>query len=131
MGFAVQKTEKTLYEKGVKIKDARILVLGVAYKADVGDVRESPAIEIIQELLLIAKDVQYNDPFVDTLQLDGTTLLSTALDKDFLSTRDVVVIVTDHSAYDYREIMGSSKLILDTRNAINPIRDTQCMVVRL
>ena len=129
--FVVQKTKKILYEKGVKIKDARILVLGVAYKADVGDVRESPAIEIIQEFLLVAKDVQYNDPFVDTLELDGMTLLSTALDKDFLSTRDVVVIVTDHSAYDYREIMESSKLILDTRNAIKPIRDTQCMVVRL
>ena len=96
-----------------------------------GDVRESPAIEIMQEFLLIARDVQYNVPYVDKLELDGTSFQSTALDKDFLSTRDVVVIVTDHSEYDYGEIMESSKLILDTRNAIEPIRDTQCMVVRL
>lgn len=129
--FVVEKTKRALCEKGVKIKDAKLLILGVAYKADVGDVRESPAIEIMQEFLLIARDVQYNDPYVDRLELDGTSFQSTALDKDFLSTRDVVVIVTDHSEYDYGEIMESSKLILDTRNAIEPIRDIQCMVVKL
>ena len=75
--------------------------------------------------------MQYNDPYVDRLELDGTTFESTSLDKDFLSTRDVVVIVTDHSEYDYGEIMESSKLILDTRNAIEPIRDTKCVVVKL
>ena len=129
--FVVEKTKKALQENGVKINDARLLILGVAYKADVGDVRESPAIEIIQEFLLIAKDVQYNDPYVDVLEFDGVPFQSTALEKDFLSTRDVVVVITDHSDYDYKEIMESSNLIVDTRNAIKPFLGTQCVVVKL
>ena len=129
--FVVEKTKKALRENGVKMKDARVLILGVAYKADVGDVRESPAIEIMQEFLLIANDVQYNDPFVDILELDEVAFQSTALEKDFLSTRNVVVIVTDHSDYDYRAIMESSELIVDTRNAIKPFLGTQCRVVKL
>lgn len=100
------------------LNGADVLLLGVAYKRDVDDVRESPAIQIIIELWKKHANVTYHDPHVAQLTVDGTQLDSLPMDSKTLSSADCVVIVTDHTAFDFDYISETSQLIVDTRNAI-------------
>jgi len=108
---------ESLLKRGVD--KAKILVLGVAFKRDMGDVRESPSVKLIDILLSWGADVSYNDPYVLEAIVGGKTLISSSLDD--IAEVDCVVIATDHSCYDYKDIVRRSKLVFDTRGATRGI----------
>ncbi len=118
----VQKTMEALNRRGKIIKGAKILILGIAYKKDVDDQRESPSLKIISLLQKKGAKVSYNDPYVPRSfghrDYPGLKLKSEALDDKRLKKYDAVIIATDHSAYDYDWIAENASLIIDTRNAI-------------
>ena len=116
--YVVRKIGDALNERGKSIKGSKILILGVAYKRDVSDCRESPAFEVIHSLNQKGAEVSYNDPHVPSFEENGITLRSTKLSPEILKKSDCVVVITDHSKYDYHWIVQHSNLILDTRNAI-------------
>ncbi|MCF7805431.1 MAG: nucleotide sugar dehydrogenase [Candidatus Marinimicrobia bacterium] len=103
------------YKKSVN--GAKILVMGVAYKKNIDDVRESPALDIIRLLQEKGAEVDYYDPFIDNIKLDGTNMESIRYSTDILGNYDCNVIATDHSTFDYNEIVEKSSLVIDTRNA--------------
>ncbi len=109
-----------LNQQQKSVKGSRVLVLGVAYKRDVEDVRESPAVDILKLLESRGARVAYNDPFVASLVLSSSTLRSADLHSSVRES-DVVVIVTDHSSYPYREIVHGARVVVDTRNATRGI----------
>jgi len=97
-------------------------VLGVAYKRDVGDVRESPALDVIKLLLDRGAEVRYNDPFAPEIAIDGgQKYRSVDLERQELEAADLVIIVTNHSTYDYDFIVRHSQCVLDTRNATRTV----------
>jgi UDP-N-acetyl-D-glucosamine dehydrogenase len=119
-GYVVQRVADALNEHGKPIKHSKICVLGVAYKKDVDDPRESPAFEILELLEKRGARVSYHDPHIRVLPAmrhHTIRLESADLSQDFLSEQDCVVIVTDHSAYDYDWIVAHAPLVVDTRNA--------------
>lgn len=119
--FVVEQVTQALNEQRKCLNGARILVLGVAYKRNVGDVRESPAIEILEMLLERRADVSYVDSFVPQLQLEHETLQAIPLTDEALRSADCVVIVTDHSEVDYERVVRLAPLVVDTRNATSHI----------
>jgi UDP-N-acetyl-D-glucosamine dehydrogenase len=113
----VQLVQDGLNELSKSLKGSRVLILGVAYKRDINDVRESPALAIVEELLRKGAEVSYHDPFVPEMSLDGKgVLVSAALTDESLSGCDCTVIVTDHSGFDYSRVVRLAPLIIDTRN---------------
>ena len=129
--YVVEKIAAALNARRQAVNGARILVLGVAYKRNVSDVRESPALEIINLLIERGADIAYYDPYVPRLQYDGGSLDSVALDPEVLSNADCVVIVTDHSCIDWRLVTAHARLIVDTRNALKNIPPGKAQVVKL
>lgn len=115
--YVVERIVSAMNEMGKCLKGSRILVVGVAYKRDVGDLRESPAIPIIELLRERKARVDYADPYIPTFALMETTLTAVPLDDEHLRSADCVVIVTDHRAFDYVSIARTASLIVDTRNA--------------
>jgi UDP-N-acetyl-D-glucosamine dehydrogenase len=115
--YVVERVSSALNEMGKCLNGARILIVGVAYKCNVEDVRESPAIEIIKLLQKYKAQVEYTDPYVPTLVLQETILTSVPLDDEHLQDSDCVVIITDHSSFDYASIVRAATLIIDMRNA--------------
>jgi UDP-N-acetyl-D-glucosamine dehydrogenase len=119
--YVVNKTIEALNANGKTIKGAKILILGVAYKKDVDDMRESPALKIITLLQEKGADVNYNDPYIPEippLRKYQLKMKSIALNKESLSSYDAVIITTDHSVYEPDFILENAKLIIDTRNLI-------------
>ncbi len=104
------------HEKAVA--GSTVLVLGVAYKGDVGDMRESPALKLIGLLRAAGADVVYHDPFVPSLAEEGLDLVSAALSDDLLARADVVCVVTAHSNVDYARVADRAQLVMDFRNAV-------------
>ena len=136
----VQLIADGLNDESKAMKGSRILLLGVAYKKDIDDVRESPALSIIDRLRAKGADVRYHDPFVNEVHFDdahteggGQPLGSVPLTDEELGATDCVVIVTDHSATDYKRVCQLSSLIVDTRNALNGDvrRDSSARIIRL
>jgi UDP-N-acetyl-D-glucosamine dehydrogenase len=136
----VQLIADGLNDESKAMKGSRILLLGVAYKKDIDDVRESPALSIIDRLRAKGAKVRYHDPFVKAIHFDdahteggGAPLDSVPLTDEELRGTDCVVIVTDHSATDYKRICQLSSLIVDTRNALNGDirRDSSARIIRL
>jgi UDP-N-acetyl-D-glucosamine dehydrogenase len=125
--FVTRKIADALNEEGKPIKGSRILVLGIAYKRDIDDLRESPAIEIIHLLQAKGASVAYHDPFCPLIADDGHTPLeglpmrSVELDSRSLDDADCVVIVTDHSSVDYAMVAERARLIVDTRGTMRSI----------
>ncbi len=113
----VQRVVKLLNDRGLALSNAEILVLGVAYKPDVSDTRESPAIDIIEYLTDWEASVSYHDPYVPELAVPDGRYESVELTPQRLSDADCVLIVTDHSDFDINEIVGHASLVFDTRNA--------------
>ena len=113
---------ESLNNYGKSIKAANLLILGVAYKKDVSDIRESPSIKLIQLLLEKGAKISYNDPYVDSCQILGNTLNCVKLTKECLSSADCVIIATDHSGYDYQYIVDNSSLVFDTRGVTRQIK---------
>jgi UDP-N-acetyl-D-glucosamine dehydrogenase len=122
-GHVVQRVVELLNDRGIALSTADILVAGVAYKPDVSDTRESPAIDIINQLEGWNADVAYHDPHVPTLDVVGTEYESVELTRKRLQAADCVVLVTDHSAFDVEEIATAAPLVFDTRNATEGLGD--------
>lgn len=126
--YVVERVVEMLGKRGVTLQGAKVLVLGVAYKRDVDDLRDSPALKLIEILSARGAVVEYNDPHVPSLRTckfrnyDTFELDSQELTPDLLYGADCVVIVTDHSAYDYPEIVKRSRLVIDARNATSEVR---------
>ncbi|MBL8222844.1 MAG: UDP-N-acetyl-D-glucosamine dehydrogenase, partial [Bryobacterales bacterium] len=115
--FVVDKVQHALNDHSKPLKGSHVHVMGVAYKRDIDDVRESPALDIIHLLGKRGAKVTYSDPYVPKLHTDGLNMEST----DALaatSAADCVMIVTDHRTIDYGPIVANAKLIVDTRNAL-------------
>lgn len=126
--FVVEKIQNALNDSSKPLRGSHVHVLGVAYKRDIDDVRESPALDIIMLLQKRGARVTYSDPYVSRIQSNGASLDA----KDMLSSvdsADCVVIVTDHSGLDYGAVVERSKLIVDTRNALKQYRSGK--IVRL
>jgi UDP-N-acetyl-D-glucosamine dehydrogenase len=124
--YVVTRLADFLNDAGKPIKGSRILILGMAYKKDVDDPRESPSFVLLEMLLARGAVVTYNDPHISKLpemrHHDVPDMSSTELSSKFLASQDCVVIATDHSAYDYEFIVKHSPLIVDTRNATKNIK---------
>ncbi|MFG1690934.1 nucleotide sugar dehydrogenase [Gemmatimonadota bacterium] len=115
--FVVGKVREALNGARKPVNGSRVVILGVAYKKDVDDFRESPALDILRLLKDDGADVAYHDPLIPRVADDGEVWESTPLDDDLLTGADVVVIVTDHSAFDYERILDLSPILVDARNA--------------
>jgi UDP-N-acetyl-D-glucosamine dehydrogenase len=107
-----------------------VLVLGVAYKRDVKDLRESPALEIVELLAHKGADVSYHDPYLPFLKINEIDLKSVRLTPQALKAADCVVIVTDHTNVDYNLVAKEAKMIVDTRNVLKKAAD-RSNIVRL
>ena len=116
--YVIDKVTDALNHDRKAVNGARIVVLGVAYKRDIDDVRESPALDIIQLLEQRGAEVTYHDPFVPSVRLEGEGRMeSSPYSEALLTEADCVVIVTDHSVFDWQHVLDHSKLVVDTRNA--------------
>ena len=136
----VQLVSDGLNDERKAMKGSRVLLLGVAYKKDIDDVRESPALSIIDRLRAKGADVRYHDPFVKEVRFDdahteggGESLESVPLSDEELRSSDCVIIVTDHSQIDYSRVCSLTSLVVDTRNALNGKlrRESKARVIRL
>ena len=116
--FWVRKLSEALNSRGKAVQGASVLVLGVAYKRDIEDIRESPALDIIRLLEGQGAKVTYFDPHVPRFREDGHEFRSVELTPERVAAADCVMVVTDHSSVDYRMIKRNAKLVVDTRNAI-------------
>ncbi len=136
----INLTVEALNDDCKAVKGSRILILGVAYKKDIDDMRESPALSIIDLLRKKGADVRFHDPFVPEVHFDdahtlsgGEPLFNVPLTQEELQAADCVMIVADHSGVDYNFVTANTKLIVDTRNALSPeLREqSQARIVRL
>jgi UDP-N-acetyl-D-glucosamine dehydrogenase len=121
--FVVQSTAAALNKQRKTLNGANVLVLGVAYKRDIDDLRESPSLTVIELLQKEGANVRYNDPyfaFVGRGRKYDLQMANTPLEN--LGQYDCVIIVTDHSDYDYEKIVRESNLVIDTRNATKGIQ---------
>ena len=116
--YWVQRVQDALNDRGKPVRGSRILVLGVAYKKDVGDLRESPALDIIHLLHEKGADVSYHDPHVPELRIDAARMTSVPDLPAALRAADCVIVTTDHSSYDWSQIRQEAGLIVDTRHAL-------------
>jgi UDP-N-acetyl-D-glucosamine dehydrogenase len=123
--YVCQRIQSVMNEAEKSVKGSRILVMGVAYKPDVSDVRESPALDVIGLLRDLGARVQYYDPHVPDLDHEGWQM--TSIDDLFaeLPEMDLVVLITDHSDFDYERVANEARLIFDTRNAFRS-RNLSC-----
>jgi UDP-N-acetyl-D-glucosamine dehydrogenase len=132
--YVVERIGDALNERGKPIRGSKIALLGMAYKKDVDDSRESPGLELMEILLQKGAVVSYNDPHIPRLprtrRHPARDMESTELTTEYLRSRDCVVIVTDHTAYDWERIVEHAPLIVDTRNATRGLRNTGGRVVR-
>jgi UDP-N-acetyl-D-glucosamine dehydrogenase len=120
-----------LNERGRAVKGSRVLILGVTYKRDVGDIRESPAIEVIRMLEEKGAAVAYADPFVPQLTEGTLKLTAVPLTPETLAGTDCAVLLTDHRAFDYPAIARGAPLIVDVRNAFREVTEHRDRIVTL
>ena len=115
---------KALNNSGKSVRGSKVGIIGIAYKKDVDDPRESPAFEIIEEFLNLGAEITYHDPHVPTMpkmRKHKLVMDSSPLTKEWLAAQDVVVAVTDHSAVDWQAVVAHSKLVMDPRNACGKV----------
>ena len=129
--FVATKVQDTLNDQAKAVKNSRILVLGAAYKPDIDDLRESPALDVIGLLVQKGAKVQYHDPYIPHIDHDDWEMDSVADPTAAVQEADCVVIITNHSTYDYPAILKNAKLIVDTRNALGAFGKDHSNVVRL
>ncbi len=129
--WVVDRAADLLNDHSKSVKGATIVLLGVAYKKDIQDVRESPALDVWKLLEERGARVKYNDPFVPAVRWHDKSVKSTKLTKAVFNMADLTIILTNHSAYDYKWIVENSNLVFDTRNATANIRASKKKVVKL
>ena len=121
--WVVERTAEALNDARKPLNGSDVLVLGVSYKPDVDDVRESPALDIIKILMQRGANVEFHDPFVNVLEIDGELEHSVELTAERLERADAVVITTDHSSVDYGFVGSQAAIIVDPRNAMREACD--------
>jgi UDP-N-acetyl-D-glucosamine dehydrogenase len=117
-GFMVQRIADALNERRKPLKGSKILGLGVTYKRDTNDIRESPALQVLDGLREKGATVYFCDPYIASIVIQGQTIKAMEVTPNVLQSMDCVVILTDHSAFDYSMVAKFSSMILDTRNAL-------------
>jgi UDP-N-acetyl-D-glucosamine dehydrogenase len=122
--YVVNKVNDALNDFSKSVKNSRVLIIGVSYKKDIDDLRESPALDVIQLLKNRGAKVMYHDPYVPEIKLEGVSLISADLDQG-LREADCAVIITNHSHLDYQKVVECSKVVLDTRNATKGIESSK------
>jgi UDP-N-acetyl-D-glucosamine dehydrogenase len=125
--FVADKVQNALNDAGKAVKASRIHVMGVAYKRDIDDMRESPALDVMLLLKRRGAELAYSDPHVPAIHVDGLDLESAP--EESAAAADCVVIVTDHSAFDYQALLHRARLVVDTRNALKGFNSNK--IVRL
>jgi UDP-N-acetyl-D-glucosamine dehydrogenase len=132
--FVVSRVADALNDAGKPVRGSRVLLLGMAYKKDIDDPRESPGFELMDLLLKKGATVTYNDPHIPELprmrHWPHLHMKSSPLTPEFLGEQDCVLIATDHSAYDYPSIVSQSRLVIDTRNATKAVTVGREKIVR-
>jgi UDP-N-acetyl-D-glucosamine dehydrogenase len=113
--YVAEKSRRILNRLGIAPSRAKVLILGTAYKKDLGDCRESPALAIMKNLLADGVTLSYHDPYVERVTIDRENFTSTPLTDETLRAADLVLIVTDHSGIDYRNVVEQAQAVLDTR----------------
>jgi UDP-N-acetyl-D-glucosamine dehydrogenase len=129
--FVVAKVQDALNEHGKPLKGSKVLVLGAAYKPDIDDLRESPSLDVIRLLQKKGADVSYHDPFISRIEHEEWKIESVKDMDTAIKNADCIVIVTNHSSYDYPAILRNASLIVDTRNALGKIGRKDPKVIRL
>src|SRR3990172_2005336 len=131
--YVVNRVMEALNDRGLALKGSKVLVLGVAYKPDVDDVRESPALDVIGLLQKKGAVVQYHDPYIPHIhhEMDGWQLDSVQDMMNAVKDADAVVIITNHKEYDYKAIVESAAFVFDSRNATRTVAKNSEKVVRL
>ena len=124
----VRKVQDALNDRGKAVRGSRIHLVGVAYKKNVSDVRESPAVDIAALLCELGAELSFSDPHVDALAVEGAVLERQSL-QDAAGAADCCVIVTDHDGVDYAAMAKAAQLVVDTRNALRGVEDER--IVRL
>ncbi len=131
--YVVQKTMEALNERKKSLKGSKLLILGLAYKKDIDDVRESPSIELIELFTKKGAKVDYNDPYIPRTHKQrqhDLKMTSKKLSAKMLAGYDAVVISTDHSSYDYNRIIKNARLVIDTRNATSAVKTGRSKIVK-
>jgi UDP-N-acetyl-D-glucosamine dehydrogenase len=130
--FVIEKATLALNARRKCVNGSRVLVLGVAYKRNVRDVRESPALDIIRGLRRLGAEVDYHDPHVPSLELDGLALRSVSSEATPEVARyDLVLIATDHEAVDYARVVREAQCVLDCRDATRDVVEGREKIVKL
>ncbi len=132
--YVVSRVADALNDHGKPVRGAKITLLGMAYKKDVDDPRESPGFELMEQLLHKGAIVEYNDPHIPELpsmrRYPDIRMASQELTEDYLASRDCLLIVTNHSAYDWQWIVDHASLVVDTRNALRSVKPGKATVAR-
>ncbi len=133
-GYVVDKIMRALNDEGKALRGAKIGLLGMSYKANVGDCRESPSVRVAEMLHELGVDLSYNDPYVPTVTLfrksDHEVPLNSSEVSELMDC-DCVILLTDHRDYDYTQIAGQSRIVVDTRNAFKNTAASQARIVKL
>ncbi|TKJ41566.1 UDP-N-acetyl-D-glucosamine dehydrogenase [candidate division LCP-89 bacterium B3_LCP] len=129
--YVVQKVANALNDHSKCVNGAQILVLGVSYKKDIDDIRESPALDIIKLLRQKGAVVNYYDPYIPQFSYDGIEMKSVELTSETVGEQDCTLIVTNHSSVDYNWVLENTKLIVDTRNALRNATENLDRIVKI
>lgn len=129
--YVVERINRALNQKKKSLKGSKILILGVAYKRDIKDLRESPALDVIRLLQDLGAEVSYNDPHVPLIRMDNSDMKPVKLTKGILQSSDCVTILADHSAYDYDFVVRNASLVMDTRNATKNVKKNREKIEKL
>lgn len=121
--FVLERSMKILNRFGKALKGSKVLVLGAAYKQDIDDIRESPSLEVINNLVINGADLKYNDPYIKSFEFKGRQYESVELTEETLKSADLTIITTMHSVYNYDFIKKHANYIFDTKNAMKDIED--------
>jgi len=126
--YVMDKISSILNSKRKSLKGSNILIIGVTYKKDINDIRESPALEIVSHLIKKDANVYCHDPLAANFRIDGKKINTVKLTKENISISDLVVIITDHSDVDYKLIVDNARLIFDTRNALKDFKSSKNII---
>ena len=129
--YVVRKVARALNDDQRSVKGSRVLIMGIAYKRDIDDMRESPALDVMRLLEERGAQVDYHDPWVNSFTENGHTKAGVALTREVLERADAVVIVTDHSGVDYQLVADHAGLIVDTRNSTSKLKPSKARIVPL
>lgn len=129
--FVVERAMKLLNKEKKTMNRAKVLLLGVAYKQDIDDLRESPALKVIEYLEMQGAIVSYNDPYIPEFQHLGKRYTSVELVKENIEEADIVIITTMHTCYDYQMIVNNANILFDTKNATKNVKENRKKIVKL